>query len=277
MTNISLLPIDSAFTRIRHAEEYLDTLQDQVKAWMDDNPYSLIDQTNADLTRYSIILRVVKEPPLKKWSLIASDIVHNLRCALDHYIYAIAIYESGQEIPPDNRLLMFPISDTCEKFREQDRRRLKALSQPVRTAIESVQPYNRPHKIFFPLLTLLRDFDDINKHRLLTVAFSAVTWGDIGFFGPSDNIDKGGKFIANAGEIKDGSEIAAFTFNSPAPDMKFDRRNFEIILAFWNNTAHFISPFDNRIDFIAFLKLLFNEVKEVIDIILKSVYSTTQP
>jgi hypothetical protein len=244
---------------------------------MDNNPYSLIDHTNTDLTRYSIILRVEKEPPLHKWSLIAGDIVHNLRCALDHYIYAIAIYESGQEIPPNERQLMFPICDTSEKFRESDRRRLKTLSQPVRAAIESMQPYNRPHEIFFPLLALLRDFDDINKHRLLMVTFSAVARGDIGFLGPSDNIDKGCQFIANYGELKNGSEIAAFSFNSPAPDMKFDRRNFDIILAFWNNTAHFISPFDNRIDFITFLKLLLNEVKEVIDIIMKSVYSSTRP
>jgi len=275
--NISLLPIGSSLTRVRHAEEYLDTLQNQVKAWMNEIPYSLINQTNADLTRYSIILRIEKEPPLTKWSLIAGDIVHNLRCALDHYIYAIAIYESGQEIPPDDRLLMFPISDTSEKFREQDRRRLKTLSQPVRTAIESVQPYNRSHKIFLPLLTVLRDFDDFNKHRLLMVAFSAVAWGDIGFLGPSNNIDKGCQFVANAGELKDNSEIAAFTFTSPAPNMKFDRRNFDIILAFWNKTQHFISPFEERIDFIAFLKLLLNEVKEVIDIITKSVYSAVHP
>jgi hypothetical protein len=275
--NISLLPIDSALIRIRHAEECFGTLQNQVKSWMNQNPYSLVEKTNTDLTRYSIVLRVENEPPLPKWSLIASDIVHSLRSALDHYVYAIARYESGQEIPPGDSSLMFPICDTSEKFREQDRRRLKTLSQPTRTALESVQPYNRPHEIFFPLLGVLRDFDDINKHRLLMIAFSAVAQGQIGFLGPSDNIDKGCQFVANSGELKDGSEIAAFAFDSPAPNMKFDRKNFSIILAFCSPTLHPVSPFDQRVDFTLFLKLLLNEVKEVIDIITKAVYLAFSP
>ncbi len=276
MTTISQLPIDSVLTRIRHAEENLDALQNQVKSWMSENPYSVIDQTNADFTWYSIVLRIKKEPPLGKWSLIASDIVHSLRCARDYLVYAIAVYESGQEVPSDERLLMFPICDSSTQFGEQDRRRLKTLSQPVRSAIESLQPYNRPHEVFFPLLSILRDFDDINKHRLLMIAFSAVARGNIGFVGPSENMNKASQFIANAGELKDGAEIAAFVFDSPAPDMKFDRRIFDMILAFPIRSLNSSSPFENRLDFTAFLRLLFDEVKDVIDII-KSVYSSTKP
>ena len=102
MTTISVLPIDSVKARIGNAEEYLDTLKNQIKSWMDENPYSVAIKTNSDFTRYSFILNIEKKPPLQKWSLMASDIVHNLRCALDYLVYAIAVYESGKEVPPNN-------------------------------------------------------------------------------------------------------------------------------------------------------------------------------
>lgn len=275
MTNILVLPIDNSLARIKHAEEYLNTLQDQIKSWMDKSPYAIVNETNADLTRYSIVLRIKEEPPLQKWGLISSDIVHNLRCSLDYLVYAIAIYESGQEIPPNDRKLMFPICDGSAQFREQEGRRLKTLSQPIRTAIEAVQPYNRPHKEFLPLLGVLRDFDDFNKHRLLKVAFSAVARGNIGFEGPSGSIGAGGEFVANIGELKDGAEIAAFVFKSPAPDMKFDRQIFDLVLAFWNR-SHSSSPFEQRIEFTAFLNLLLEETKEVVNLVTSKIYSASQ-
>jgi hypothetical protein len=61
--------------------------------------------------RHSLILRVLKLPALERWSLVAADCVHNLRCALDHLVYAIAVYESGQDPPPNHRGLQFPIAE----------------------------------------------------------------------------------------------------------------------------------------------------------------------
>jgi hypothetical protein len=40
------------------------------------------------------------------------DCLPNLRCALDHLVYAIAIHESGQSPPPCEGSLAFPICDS---------------------------------------------------------------------------------------------------------------------------------------------------------------------
>ncbi len=268
----SSIPINSVNAKLQHAESHLNSIKDEVRAWMDSNPYSISKQTKSDSTRYSLILRINKEPPLQRWSLFVGDIVHNLRCVLDHLVYAIAIHESGQEPPPSGNKLMFPICDTSAKFRGESNRRLVTLSDSIRAAIETVQPYNRPHEKLPPLLAILRDFNNTDKHRLLHLAYSAVSLGNIGFCGPSLSTNTRGQFVANAGELKDGAEIAAFVFESPTPDMKYDRIVFDIVIALRHGKRHLSDPaFNERSEFIGLIHSIKDEVKSVIDITLNSI------
>lgn len=273
MTIAMPLQIDSVKAKLQHAEGYLNSIESEVKSWMNDHPYSIARQTNSDSTRYSLILQINKEPALQRWSLVIGDIVHNLRCALDHLVYAIAIHESGQDPPPSGNKLMFPICDTSDLFRNESNRRLVTLSDRVRTVIETVQPYNRPHLELPPLLAILRDLNNTDKHRLLHLAYSAVSMGDIGFCG-SANIGTKYQFSLNTGELKDGAEIAVFVFESPTPDMQYDRINFDVILALRHGKRDpSDSVFHERSAFISLLQILTDEVKTVIDIVLKSVAS----
>jgi hypothetical protein len=125
------------------------------------------------------------------------------------------------------------------------------------------------------LLSILRDFDDFNKHRLLKITFSAVAQGNIGMEGPSRHVKNIPKFIPNTGELKDGAEIAALVFASPAPDMEFDRKHFVIILAIWNRTRLKLSPYEQRTELVYFMDLLINETKQVVDIIINKLYLAT--
>jgi hypothetical protein len=271
MTIAMPIQIDSIKAKLQHAEGYLNSVKDEVKSWMNENPYSITRETNSDSTRYSLILRINKEPALQKWSLVIGNIVHNLRCALDHLVYAIAIHESGQYPPPSENKLMFPICDTSSIFRNEANRRLATLSDRVRTAIETVQPYNRPHAELPPLLSILRGFDNTDKHRLLHLAYSAVSMGDIGFCGPSATIETKCQFLANTGELEDGAEIAAFVFERPTPNMQYDRIIFDVILALWHGKRDpSDSVFRERSDFVGLLQILTDEVKTVIDIVLKT-------
>lgn len=263
---------DSIEAKLQHAEGYLDTIKDEVQSWMNNDPYSIARQTNSNFTRYSLVLRINKEPALRRWSLVVGDIIHNLRCSLDHLVYAVAVHESGQEPPPSWAKLMFPICDTGAHFRGQEKRRLVTLSDRVRTAIETVQPYNRPHETLPSLLTIVRDFSNTDKHRLLHLAYSAVSTGNIGFCGPSADIGPRCQFVANHGELKDGAEIAAFVFERPTPDMQYDRTIFDMIIALSHGKRNLSDPaFCERSEFIALLGALIEEVKTVIGVILKNI------
>jgi hypothetical protein len=84
-----------------------------------------------------------------------------------------------------------------------------------------------------PLLAVLADFDNTDKHRLLKVAYAAAQQIDIGFVGPNFS---GRRMVAQAvyGEIEDGTEIQSFTFDRPTPDMKYDRVNIDMVYAVWH-------------------------------------------
>lgn len=271
MNNPKNIPIDSVMAKLQHAEGYFDAIKNHWLSWKNSNPYRILRQTNADLTRYSLILHIDKEPPLQNWSLIIGDIIHNLRCALDHLVYAIAVYESGQEPPPLDDRLMFPICDTSTVFMDQSNRRLATLSPGVRATIEAVQPYNRPHAVLPPLLSILRNFDNRDNHKLIHLIYSSVQFGNIGFCGPA--LARGdGKFIPNFGELEDGAEIAAVVFDSPAPRMDYDRIIFDLIVAMTHGKRNASDTvFCERSHFIGLIDDLINEVSAVIDIVLQAV------
>lgn len=259
------LNLDSVTAKLQRAEEHAQAVKGEAKPWMDDQPFSLTKEASADSRRHSIVLHVRKEPPLRRWSLMISDSVHNLRCTLDHLIYAIAVHESGQEPPPAADSLMFPIADSPKKFLDAGGR-LGKLSGAVRSAIESVQPYNRPHPDLPPLLAMLRDFENTDKHKLLRLAFTSVYLGDVGFKW------EGGQEVLelylNAAELRGGSEVVAVTFDRPIPSAEFDRSQFTLIVALWHAKRDPAGPIgSDRSDFVAVIDSLVNEVKTVINIV----------
>ena len=103
--------LDNWQFKLRRAEEHVETIKKEIDTWRNSSPYRLIRQANADFTRHGLIIKVNTSPDLIRWSLILSDVVHNLRCTLDHLVYAVAIHESGSNPPPLADKLAFPICD----------------------------------------------------------------------------------------------------------------------------------------------------------------------
>jgi hypothetical protein len=268
MNNPKNIPIDSVMAKLGHAEEYLNSIKDEIRAWEARHPYTIIHNTDANLTHHSYILRIDIAPPIERWSLMIGDVVHNLRCGLDHLVYAVAIHESGQNPPPDDKLLMFPISKDCADFRKNGVNRIKHLSASVKATIESLQSDKRPHPDFPHLLSILRDFSNTDKHKLLRLAFSAVINGKISVMMPLENLTEGGNISANSGELEDGAEIATLAFSRPAPDVKYD---FMISLSLWHGKkSPDLSDFSARTECISLLRLLLNEVRNVVSLVAQS-------
>jgi hypothetical protein len=261
------LNLDSVNAKLSWAEEHAKTFRSEARPWMESGPYRAIQQSNSDATHYSLVAKLVgAEPPLQKWSLLIGDALHNLRCSLDHLVHAIAVHESGNNSPPNDELLAFPICNDCPAFTKVERRRLAGISQNVRTTIETVQPYHRGHPKVPPPLTILRDLDNTDKHKLLRVAYATPIQGDIGFSGPEHPLVKRVEIAANYGEVKDGSELVSHTFDAPAPDMKYDRINIDLSVAIWHGKRSVSDPdWASRSDASALLTLIFGEVRYVID------------
>jgi hypothetical protein len=167
--------------KVGRAHEHLDTLKSELSAWHSNDPYIVSSNNDADGSRYGFLVEIKTQPQLERWSLIAGDCIHNLRSALDTALYAVAVRENhGFDPPPNASTLQFPICDVPEALAEQmSRRKLVDLSTKAQVWIERAQPYNRSHRSKPPLLRLLREFDNLDKHRLLNVVLQHLSGGTI--------------------------------------------------------------------------------------------------
>src|ERR1035441_1879210 len=264
------LDLRSCEAKFRRSKEHADAFRRESKLWMDGNPYGVSTKTNSDCTRHSLIAHLVgPDAPFEQWTLIVSDCLQNLRASLDHLLYAIAIHESSKDPPPKHDKIMFPICDLPDNFVTSNWR-IEMLSLGVRTAIEGVQPYNRQYPTIPPPLTMLRELTNADKHRLLQLAYEGSRNGDLSFSGQKVGNLK--SIFANQGEVEDGAEIAAFEFDVPNRDMKYDRINLEVAVVLWHGKKDPLGPeWSERSDCSALLTLITNEVRHVIDTVVKEV------
>lgn len=251
--------------KLGRAEEHANIFYRELKDWVDAGPYVIRKKINTDSSRYSMVIEQIKtQPPLDHWACVIGDCVHNLRSALDHFIYAAAIRESGQDPPPKKRSLQFPIADSPDKFSAQAGR-IEPLNLSMKAEIERLQPYNRRHPSLPPLLGLLRDLDDFDKHRLLSVVLSQVGEGEFNFHLPPGSGKPVVDFMRE--RLEEGTEIAWFTIDPPQPNVQFEHKALIVI-----TIGHVPGPSgDGRTEAPLVINSLTNEVRNVIDILGRAV------
>jgi hypothetical protein len=261
------LDLTDVLAKLTRSQEHAQSVKNEVRAWMDRHPYSLTKQANADYTRYSLFLRENEPPPLRRWTLIIGDSIHNLRCTLDYLVYAVAVHQAGGASPPPyDRCLAFPITDCGDDFdKAVERRLLGSISDPVKAVFKLLQPYNRPHPTLPPLLSILRSFDNADKHRLIRLAYGTSSGGGIGFEGDSPAGAKWTPHI-NTGELKDGTEVCAMVCDRSAPAMDFnDPISVEVNISLWHGKRDPSGPNGSeRSEFSALLDALSEEVRKVV-------------
>jgi hypothetical protein len=172
--------------KIDRAGEHIDTLNQEIFTWAQGHPCSAYSEPKGASREHRIYVRFDPEPDARRWGLLLGDAVHNLRSALDHLVYELAVGVSHRRPPPGWRHLEFPILDDSHHWRGPKDRRLKGLSHEMRTAIETVQPYKSgPVDIAHSdKLWIVHELDNADKHReirpvaLLPAHFSA-TFGTI--------------------------------------------------------------------------------------------------
>jgi len=216
----------SCWLKIGRAEKHTATLKDEIGKWSDSKACAMSRKCESEGRRYSMVLHIAIPPDSDRWSLIAAECVQNLRSALDHFIYAVAIHQTGMNPPVDAKLLQFPICDTPDSFSSHSQlRRIGSLSPSMQAGIEGVQPYNRPHHQIPPLLGILRDLNDFDKHRLLKVALARQYEG--AFYNIRCPCRAGThefSFDYFGGDIVDGTEVASVTVHPPCLDVIFEHK-----------------------------------------------------
>jgi len=136
-------------------------------------------ETGGEVVKTGLIAirSLIRKSPSIELSIIAGEINHQLRSALDHLVYQLVLEAGGT---PHGRNA-FPIYDDERQFIGQVERRRRSTDRPgplsgldprseAWALIKRAQPYQRGDCA--DNLTLLRDFSNADKHRELW-AFAA--------------------------------------------------------------------------------------------------------
>jgi hypothetical protein len=250
----------SASLKIGRAEEHLKTLGDEIAAWARSSPCGAVKECSPDGTAYTFYVEIKDAPPLDRWALIAGDCAHNLRSALDNLLYALAIRDTGIEPPAKAGKLQMPLASSPEAFEEQKKRYgILTLKDTTQMAIERIQPYNRLHAELPPLLSLVRDFNNLDKHRLLNVVVTNVQQGRImyEYSGSGQPLVKMGY---NSKALQNGSPIAQLIATPPQPNTVCKYEAAIVI-----SIGHDAGPSGRTLgEFAYVMRMLIDEVKSVV-------------
>lgn len=179
-------PLDSARERLNRADENIRSLKAQVTKFLAPFPRAKFRGKKAiwregDREAYEVLRKqALSGTELPRFSILAGEIIHHLRCAFDHVIWQLSTPEARKKFPND---IEFPVNDSppgpC-KWRDREQkvkhssycRKVKGVASVTALArIDDLQPYKRTDNS--PLL-LIHDLDRFDKHRELVVVIPSV-------------------------------------------------------------------------------------------------------
>lgn len=193
MTTPDRNPVPSVTARLNRVTELLSEFE-----------FALNEHSSTELHSFSVFedgLRLPHPDDLlpHKAQVIAGEIIHGLRSALDNLIYEVS-RRNNDDVEVEQT--QFVIAEDEESYRSQQRR-LRKLTDEEKRRVESIQPYNNEDK----WASLLSDLSNRDKHRYLIAVHNhsritvsardheTLIWSDppewtlVGKYPPTDTFD----------------------------------------------------------------------------------------
>lgn len=148
--------LEGAMLKIARARHHILELEQKIEAYRQTQPYSLSPAEFKPGDAVAIRLPEKIPPDL---SVIAGDVLHNLRSALDHLAYQLAVQNGAENISD----VYFPFWRDVATFNSTANERLKKFSNDAQTFISGLSPYPSGNSV----LWTLHQLNIIDKHRLL--------------------------------------------------------------------------------------------------------------
>ena len=207
-------PLASARLKVERASHHASALKQTIERWLEDRPYSLSIEDDAETGENACVIHVERVPP-REWSVVAGEAVHNLRSALDHAVYALSAPQ------PDGKPLdgtEFPIFVDKPKFESVKRGgglyKARGLSVEALAVVESVQPFHHGKDPTSHPLWVLQELSNVDKHRLLYATGTVLGTGNFKL-NPTGGVRIKSFKIRDAGPVKDGAKIALWSGDLP--------------------------------------------------------------
>lgn len=155
--------------KVERAKQHLRDLEIERDRFLKADPYRVVHERDAETGHHVYRVYDLKTPP-GELGLIAGDVIHNLRSALDHLVYALVV-ANGID-PTGKRAIAFPIHDDAASYVARSGGQIKLASQSAITAINATEPYQGGRG---EALWLLHYLDIADKHHALLTSLVNVT------------------------------------------------------------------------------------------------------
>lgn len=173
--------LDGSRAKLDRAQETLNNLSIEIGAYELQNPKPFNVSKEHRGSEFVFVASGIIAAPLR-FAVLAGEIVHHSRSALDHLVSALVIQNGGQP----TLLHQFPICTTQDSFDKAcNQGQIGGVSLSAETLIRSVQPYTSqtPDDT---VLEVVRQYDNADKHRLLVVVNNAAVIGHTITIGDSE-------------------------------------------------------------------------------------------
>jgi hypothetical protein len=250
--------LDGVEAKIARGEEHIDAVARFLWEYIDKTWNGVIEE-HRDKPRPGAYLLTDLTPPLRA-GIIAGDAIHNLRSALDHLVWDLVAKNHGTPTATmDFPLLLTPPTDGGGKPRPFE---LEGQVPSVALAeIERLQPYNagNPSQAAMTKLGMLRELDNVNKHRHIVLTTTRLGTGSFAFQPFEERAMT--RWIV-AGHMDDGAVLMP---DDPGMQMKA-RLALEIVIAQSLPVGKEPPAFPKADEpLISTLRLLLAEVRQVVD------------
>jgi len=187
-------PLAGVYAKLDRGLDHLKELERQEGAFIASDPYSIVEQVDAE-TGWHIFTAQVRDNPPLELGIIAGETVHQFRSSLDHLLTAAARLRS-----PRANNVKFPLFHTSECFRlgtSSLRRRLRPEQFAI---VERHQPYKvAPARPAAAQLAVLSRFNNVDKHEVVQAGYAVLDF--VGFAGVQDVVFSRPKRIDSGTEL----------------------------------------------------------------------------
>jgi hypothetical protein len=209
-------PLDSARLKVERTWQHLEQFNAQARSFFETQPYAFtLGPADGEEGWTAIYVHVRRKAP-DHLSLVFGDAVHNLRSALDHLAYQLALVLGTGP----GRRTQWPIFDDAANFARLGDPYLAGIVEPQRTRVANLQPFKDPDGLRW--LSLLHELDIADKHHVLGQSIPAPT--DVEVVLPTGTVH-----VRNSQGpvyVEDGAQIMRFKLpvDPGAPEVRMDTK-----------------------------------------------------
>lgn len=157
--------------RLRRAEEHIEAIKSQLRAYYDSQPYNAISgEFDPQTQNVHFDWGVPFDPPSFRLSTLTGEVLHNLRSALDHLAWELVEANQAGAASENTRFPILKVPPTANQSGVSPPPHVSGnVSATASTLIEREQPYQLGSAFAAHPLYILNALNNIDKHRHITI------------------------------------------------------------------------------------------------------------